>query len=461
MPLERAQSVLLKHFALTRTCSLPAGEGALVTTPLVAYLSAPVLDGPIALAVRERITFPVVRTREGAPWAEACLYLVHKLFVDQVQVSTCVSLSKDLALYRRYLDESGCDFRYFPESTFERVTYRYKGHLKIQVNSGALGLKTARRKMSSVISFYRWMIFHGIFKPANIPWREREILIQIDGDYRGNGRRKVITTDLAFKDVTEIDHSIITDGGRLRPISSDNQMEIIRALDALNNPEMYFSHLLALFSGARIQTVLTMRRDEIIGCVRGPNNCAHIKVGAGTGIDTKKNKKYVLVVPWDLIERLRVYVGSERATKRLAISKGGRFKEKEYLFLTNRGEPYYKSIQDPGYDEKRYRSEGAAIRQFINDRVRPLLSGCVDDGFSYRFHDLRASFVMNLYSSLSKLLLKGEITDIYLREYLRFRLGQSSKKSLESYMKFISVNEIADKAQWDWEKHLVRMLNGG
>jgi hypothetical protein len=457
MPLDQAQSVLLKHFSLTRTCPFLAAEGEWVATPLVTYRSAPAISSPFTTALSESVTFPIVRTRDGAPWFEACLYLVRKFYEENLHIRTCISLAKDLSLYRRYLDESDLDFKEFPESKFNRVTYRYRAYLKLQVNSGAITLKTAKRKVSCVISFYKWIGAQGVFKPSNPPWISKEVFIPIQGGHRGGGVRSVITSDLAFKGSSPIDSSIITDGGRLRPVPSEVQLDIIAVLHELNNPEMYMGHLFALFTGARMQTVFTMRRETIVKCTRGPNNCAHIKVGPGTGVDTKKGVRYVLVVPWGVVEMLRQYIDSERAKKRLSLSQGARHQNQGYLFLTNRGEPYYQSAQDPGYSGKRYLSEGAAVRQYIHDRIIPALSNRLGGVYKYSFHDLRASFAMNLYDSLWPLLVQGGITVSELREYIRFRLGHVSDNALDSYLKFNNRTELSERAQHDWERNLEKL----
>lgn len=448
MPLPRAQSILVKSFRLTETQLLSEKQGTVVSTPLVSYRTSPSKsNAPL-------VSFPLVRTADGAPWQEACLFLIGR-FEGGVRIKTCVGLAKDLALYRRYLDEDGLDFREFPTDQSQRVTYRYRGYLKLEAEAGNISIKTAKRKLSAVIQFYRWLEEEKILIPENPPWRSKTVLVNLDNDGRKPIRRFVQTTDLAFKVPDIIDISIITDGGRLRPLPDAEQDALIKVIYALQNPEMFYAHLIALSTGARIQTVLTLRLDDIVNCEPGLNNCAYIPVGPGTGVDTKYGINYTLVVDWLLIDRLRVYVGSDKYKRRQKKSSGERFKGKEYLFLTNRGGPFYKSMQDPGYDESRYYNEGAAVRQFIQDRIKPKL-GSYGEAFSYAFHDLRATFCMNLYNALSE---RVELTPARIREYLRFRLGHASHKALDSYMKYNELNKIALRAQQEWEGRLHSFLH--
>jgi integrase len=453
MSFDRAQSVHLKHFSLSETALLAEGQGELVSTPLTSYRVSSAEATKASNVDNRGLTFPVVVAADGSPWPEACLFLISKFYDDQVHVRTCFTLARDLALYRRYLDEEGLSFQHFPHEKYQRVTYRYRAYLKLKIDCGEYSIKTAKRKISSVISFYKWMNLKKVLLPENSPWKERQILIKVDGDGRKPIYRQVETTDLAFKGITQADITLITDGGRLKPLIEDQQISLITKLSRLGNPEMYYAHLFALFSGARIQTVLTMRAEYIDACSKGPNNCAYIKVGPGTGVETKANKAFSLLVPWGLVEQLMVYIKSERYKRRALLSKGGRYKDKEYLFLTNRGDPYYHSGQDSILENKRYASEGAAIRQFINDRVIPGLR-CEDECFRYSFHDLRASFAMNIYNSFSSLNGDQKVSVSYIREYLRFRLGHASQKALDDYMAYNGNNKVAAQAQHDWESRL-------
>lgn len=460
MSLDQARSVHLKYFSLGHTAALADPAVGVVNTPLVTYRSTPVLHAWANHAANHQLTFPIVVAADGAPWPEACVFLASKFYDEQVHVKTCVSLAKDLALFRRYLDEENLSFRYFPSELYQRVTYRYRAHLKLRIAGGEITVKTARRKISVVISFYKWLRQRNIFIPDNPPWKDKQLLIQIDGGSGKSIYKKVETTDLAFKGVDPVDISMITDGGRLRPLTDEQQYKLIKELYRLGNSEMWYAHLLALFSGARIQTVLTMRAEYVETCVKGPNNCAYIKVGPGTGVDTKFNKRFVLLVPWGLIEKLRIYLSSERYKHRVKVVSGERFQGKEYLFLSNRGGPYYRSAQDPGYDMKRYASEGAAVRQFISDRVRPVLN-IEGEAFLYAFHDLRASFAMNLYNSLSSLSGEQKLSDSYIREYIRFRLGHASQSALDGYMSYNANNKVARQAQLDWERRLDALSGWG
>lgn len=61
---------------------------------------------------------------------------------------------------------------------------------------------------------------------------------------------------------------------------------------------------------------------------------------------------------------------------------------------------------------------------------------------------------MNIYNSLSSLSGKEKLSDSYISEYIRFRLGHATKKALDSYMSYTENNKVALEAQLDWERRL-------
>lgn len=127
--------------------------------------------------------------------------------------------------------------------------------------------------------------------------------------------------------------------------------------------------------------------------------------------------------------------------------------DRDYLFLNNRGCPYYQSIQDyemnPGADG----TDGVAIGQYIRERVTPELQ----PAFKYRFHDLRATFSMNLMDHLEVLIDNGVIKPGQAREYLKVRLGHSDSRSADNYLKFRRISKIIKNLQDDYESRLISL----
>ena len=71
--------------------------------------------------------FPIVLDAQGAPWAEATVYILARVEGSlSPAMITYASIADSLAAYRRYLDETEIDWMHFPAKKFNRPTYRYR-----------------------------------------------------------------------------------------------------------------------------------------------------------------------------------------------------------------------------------------------------------------------------------------------------------------------------------------------
>ncbi|MFV8157736.1 hypothetical protein ACNQ0Y_25465, partial [Enterobacter cloacae complex sp.6730552] len=205
----------------------------------------------------------------------------------------------------------------------------------------------------------------------------------------------------------------------------------------LQNTEMLLIHLIGLFTGARIQTVLTLKKSIFLHSSDTLNSEIRILTGANTDIDTKNNKSIVLVMPKWLYDMVRTYNNSDRALKRR--NKTNCIISKEYLFLSNRGVPYYlrRMHLESQYLDSNINTlhNGEAVRQFIKNRIIPLMREKLKNPFyTFKYHDLRATFGMNLTSSLLENVNKGKISLHDAREYVKNRMGHSSSTTTDLYL---------------------------
>lgn len=403
-------------------------------------------------------TYPLVLLIDGRPWDEANLF-IYKSVEEAVdpQMTTFSSLADDLTGYRRFLDDENLDWLDFPRNKNARPTYRYRSYLNHKVWQESLSLSTARRKIGAVVRFYRWLMKNGLFEPENPPWRDAERLIASRTPHGRPVFSNVQSTDLRITVANQEDpySQSITDGGKLRPLAQTEQEWLIDALLDLGNTEMTLVHLFALLTGARIQTVLTFRVSHVIEMdTRGKSVLC--PVGPGTGIDTKHNKRMTLHVPTWFLEMLKTYALSERARRRRRAAIGGDT-DKQYLFLSKLGMPFYLSRQDLSNQEirhLRYRVAGQAVREFIKDYAIPKVRSCRGPSFSYRFHDLRATFGMNLVDWLTPLVQQGEMTYTSVLNVVRTRLGHDSIATTEGYLRYRTNQKLLEDTQRSWEGKL-------
>ncbi len=402
--------------------------------------------------------YPVVLDADGVPWAEANVYLLSRLEASPYPVmSTYAGVADDLAAYRRFLDENDIDWLAFPAQKLTRPTYRFNGHLKFAISAGETGAATARRRMSTVVNFYRWLGNEGMFTPVHPAWKESDHYVQFQDSRGFSQAKKVTTTDLHVKVPKQYDpyDGRIDDGGKLRPLHLQEQEWLLDALVSLGNPEMTLIHLFSLLTGARIQTTLTLRvRHALLHVDTGATGELRFPVGPGTGVDTKNDKQMVLHIPVWFYQMLQTYALSERAAHRRARATGGS-SEDQYLFLSQRGAPLYQSKLDAqAFDranELRHQKVGQGVRQFITERVIPFIRKKYSaPTFTYQFHDTRATAGMNWTDRQLLLVSQGQATLHEAREFVRVRMGHQSSAMTDRYLKY---RQNLKLVRWVVEEH--------
>lgn len=424
-------------------------------------------------------SLPLVVDAQGAPWAPACLWLLEKAQAKPLNISSLKPVAQDLAAYKAFLDELALEWDDFSAvDKYGRPTYLYRNHLNDLLNSGALMRSTAARRMSSVISFYRYLMKHPRmrFTPLNDPWVDREVGIEYR-DGRGFKQVTVVTTtDVTIKTPKYQDawNETIDDGGKLRPLPMAEQQALVAALKELGNIEFTLMHTFALCTGAREMTVLTLRLRDVLrppeqipGWTRteahedGTEPLLKIRCGPGTGIDTKGDATGVyLCMPRQLYELLHRYAVSERAQKRRAKTELGD-DPKNYLFLTQHGQPYYESkedrnaLRDSNTPMRRSALNGRPLRKFIEQQVVPLLQKS-HPLLKYRFHDLRATFGMNWVDHQMSPAGREDMGKRYLwvREQLQKLMWHRSPLTTDKYLNYREDQHQTQQAMKDWSRHL-------
>jgi integrase len=403
----------------------------------------------------------VVLGADGAPWAEATVYLLSRLEGAVAPVmTTYAGIADDLAAYRRFLDEAALDWLKFPAHKLSRPTYRYNGHLRLVVAAGEIAGSTAKRRMSTIIAFYNWLKSEGVLTLEHAPWKESDRYIELKDAKGFKFIKQVTTTDVSIRVPQQVDpySGLIDDGGKLRPMSIEEQGWVLEALIARGNTEMTLIHLFALLTGARIQTILTFRvRHTLLELSGLQQDELRFPVGLGTGVDTKNDKRMVLYIPIWFYQMLRTYACSERARKRRERATGGNT-EDQYLFLSVRGAPLYRSKSDTAnydeFNELRHAKVGQGVRQFIIERVIPYVQLHHNPGFKYQLHDTRASFGMNLTDHQLERVARGEITLHQAREFVKTRMGHESSATTDKYLQYRSNLKFVRQVSRDYEAHL-------
>jgi len=396
--------------------------------------------------------FPVVLDRNAAPWLLGSLYILAQLESQTTPVMTTYqSKADDLGAYKEWLDDPDQPddlMFHFPKFKLRRPTYRYRGHLQQQIQAGEVTPATAKRRMGTVVAFYRWLIDNNHFQPEYPPWEETQFQVVFKTTEGLAVSKKVVSTDVSIRGPKSEDPfaGTIQDGGKLRPLPLKEQNWILEATMAKGNTECYLIQLFMLATGARIQTACTLRLRHFTQpnpgyakALTGDGEVFKLKAGPGTGIDTKNDKNGVLQVPRPIYELLRTYALSERSTVRR-----GRFMAKHgehpdpYLFLTQQGNPYYTAKAEalsfnPDLD-RRHEKTGQPVRQFLKEHAIPYVREHHDKHFHYRIHDLRASYGMSMTELLMKLVQEGKITLHWARMTVKDLLWHESYDTTDLYL---------------------------
>lgn len=397
----------------------------------------------------------IILQPNGTPWVEGNLYLFCRAKqYPKLSAETLGAEAANLTEFMNVMFDHNLDHLDFRGREFERPTYRFKAHFKLAVARSERGAEGVNNKIRAVIRYYRWRIKYRNFIPAKPPWKEKIIHISRIDRHGFTRTREVITTDLTFPKNKDESSDFIYDGGKLRPLHKFEQDAVIKTLLLISNIEMLLLFILALFSGMRIQTALTIRVDNVIEATADDTGTYPISAGQGFLIDTKYGKKQSIQVPGWVHHRLFTYLQSGRYQSRKAKALE-RDENEQYVFLSKTGKPLYISH----LDKKKYKSheKGSAVRKFIRDTLTPQLKA---DGhhFTFNFHDLRASFGMNLVDERRELLTQGKIGYLELIDYVAKRLHHSNRQTTMSYLDYRRVNEMVHEADTDYQRHIMSLV---
>ena len=229
--------------------------------------------------------------------------------------------------------------------------------------------------------------------------------------------------------------------------------------------------MFALYTGARIQTIGTLRIENFMSAFEQQQHNAEItlKVGAGTGIDTKFDKQYRLFIPIELARKIISYINSSFARETRVASFYGDT-DKNYIFLNRGGRSFYTSRQEledrqhPNYSGQLSQREiallpvayGQSIRNVVN-RIVKNIRDKVPESRAFRFHDLRATYGMEFINWATDSGLRPQI----ILEQCKARLGHSSIETTQRYLDYKDGHIRAAYYNQEYVKRRYRYLDDG
>lgn len=406
--------------------------------------------------------FPIITYDDGSIWKHGSLYLFSKLKdYQKPSPKTLDSIATDLKHFKEYCNRENIDYLVAPRKVL-RPTYLYRSHLQQLLRDGKISPNTIKRRMSAIVGFYEYLInIEGIEFKFPL-WENGITSVSYQDSYGFIHSKQVNTKDVSRVVTTsnpDLFDDAIVDGGRLHPLLHEQQIALVKALKTIGNTEMTLGFLIALTTGARIQTVFTLRKKHFERALKDQENEIKIKVGYGTDCDTKLNKLHTLIFPSWIYQKIRIYLNSSRYKKREEKASHLFDEEnKQYVFLTNRGAPFYAAHDDSYRHLYKEVPNGATIRQFIFNSLKKQIQ---TDGhkFEFSFHDLRATFGMNLLDKLIPLVNAKELKLSHALIHIKERMGHSSLFTTEKYLNFRERHKIKEQAQDNYEIYLESLID--
>ncbi|PRW84826.1 integrase [Pseudomonas simiae] len=431
------------------------------------------VNEPIADAIsRSVFNLPFIFKRNGEPWIEAnsfLLDLVRNKHAHNRPTDEASRKASRLLDYLIFTENNNIDWLDFSGRRItQRPTYRYHLHL---MSLESRGPQVANQYTGVVYQFYKFVSRH--WHPIELERVDtvRQINISIENSL-GFVRRITVeqrSQTQKYNKTKVVPAGFVDDEGEfLRPLTNTELSYLLEVVNSNGwDAQERLIILFALMTGARKQTVLTLRVKHVEALMNGrlqPEGTYILKAGPGTGIDTKNSKPQTLYVPKQLAEDLLTYVRSAYAKNRrkkfqLAYSmKHPEFdliaEDDEYVFLSEQANCYYMAASDPRYRFIKTRPMGA-----VTDTLKKKLMRTVSAAFpkAFTYHWLRATFAYQLYQHLAprlkdRHLLPGEEISI-----IQSRLHHERRETTENYLKLFTMIPEKLKAQEDYEDVLFKM----
>ncbi|WP_111811622.1 tyrosine-type recombinase/integrase [Acinetobacter soli] len=400
--------------------------------------------------------FPVIIQKNGEIWKLSNVYIIsYMLSSSDITGNTLKSIALDLLDYYKFVSERNLDIFYFPKLNRHRVTYQYRSYLLNEVIEGRCKKNTASRRINRIIDFYERLLTDGFISHKLFDNQPYEIIIKtitLNNSIGLEFNKTIRSSNLAIPTTKKnLLYDTINDDGILRPLTSDQQKIFLEYLEKYGSRQLQLICVFSLLTGARIQTVCTLRvhhiKDLIKKNLKDTNNNYILNTGGNTGIDTKKNKELCLKVPDRLVQSLNNYINSKAWYER-ALKSFYSGTENSYVFTTKSGLPYYTSLSEiieikndidrPQLTIRR----GEAVRKSLEELIT-IIRKNHEDYTPFTFHDLRATFGMNFL----KYLLDNGVSKDKCFLFLKEAMGHSNIETTLSYLNYQDVMEQFSSAQ--------------
>lgn len=426
---------------------------------------------------------PFIYNEDGTPWYEANLYFYRQSIDTVVGYKTTENIHRkasQLLDFKLYCENEDIDYLNFSSRRpGNRPSYRYFSYL---LYDSEVSPKNLNQRTLVIYDFYKFLAkLPGMTIDLRRVDSTKKAFITFETGFRKEVELRSQTVNATAQKIP-VELGYVRDQGEdLRPLTNTQRDELIDVLDKYFSVDERLVHLIALNTGARKQSILTMRMKHVDmlsgtelaedGITTKPkatvakDGTLMLKAGPRTGIDTKFGKAQTLNFPKKLIEQLKTYADSRDAQKRRELFKllhGDVLNDDDmYLFLSVKGNCHYMAKDDPRYRKVKSRPSGEHTNY-----LKEKLFRYVSDEFPKRFtfHWQRATFAFGLYQHLSPLIvfdLKAKLKPGQLRpgqeiRQIQTRLHHKDRETTEHYLKLFTNFDEVIAAQESYEDRLFK-----
>lgn len=309
----------------------------------------------------------------GEPWHEASHWALTKATsLTGGDIKTVTSLMKHLAAYASWLESRTLDWRHFPMRKQDRAIVLYRGELIAQRDKGSLAPSTARARMAAVIQFYRHTHIYGLVDRRSPMWKDRQVVVRY---YDTVGFERTLVRTSSELAIPNRSRPGLRLEDSLTPLKTDSAVKLLEFAKQQRLHELNLILSLGVLTGARIETITTLGVKDVENArpdAETPDTY-RIRVGPGTGVNTKFDVSGELMVPKFLINDLKDYAYSMRRLRRQARASES---NRGFLFLTIQGNPY----------------KSGSFNRLMTDLRRRALAAGMRFMASFKFHQTRATF---------------------------------------------------------------------
>lgn len=316
---------------------------------------------------------PEIFWENGEPWSEANHWALTKAKrTVGGDIKTVTSLMKHLTAYASWLETNGMDWRHFPIRMTDRAIVRFRGELIRQRSIGVLRPSTVTARMAAVIQFYRHAKIYGFIERNSPMWQDKQVILRFFDNVGFDRTMLRLSSELAIPNRQRPGEKL-EDG--LTPLRPEHASQLLEFTEKQGLIELHYMLSLGVLSGARIETITTLgvrHVEDAIPDESMPGFC-RVRVGPGTGVETKFDVSGELLIPVFLIDALKGYAYSMQRLRRQALASEA---NRGRLFLTLRGNPY----------------ESPSFNRLMTDLRRRAVPHGLRFMEQFKFHQTRATY---------------------------------------------------------------------